>query len=101
MALKKRNDGRYKATYTYNGKRHYFYGSTRNEAIAKREAYILALKKAPNMDASVTLSEWLDEYYWTLKRGCHGPLTRVMKVSSAYTSNLGSVIILARIYSRT
>lgn len=62
MALKKRNDGRYKATYTYNGKRHYFYGSTRNEAIAKREAYILALKKAPNMDASVTLSDWLDEY---------------------------------------
>ena len=61
-ALKKRSDGRYKATYTHKGKKHYFYGATRDEANAKREAYIDALKKAPNMDGSITFSEWLDEY---------------------------------------
>lgn len=61
MALKKRSDGRYKATYTHKGKKYYFYGTTRDEANAKREAYISALKKAPNMDASITVSEWLDE----------------------------------------
>lgn len=62
MALKKRNDGRYKVTYSSHGKRHYFYGSTRNEALAKREAFILELQKAPNIDREITVSEWLDEY---------------------------------------
>lgn len=62
MALKKRSDGRYKATYTHKGKKYYFYGATRDEANAKREAYIDTLKKAPNMDGSITVSEWLDEY---------------------------------------
>lgn len=62
MALKKRADGRYKTTYTHKGKKHYFYGATRDEANTKREAYIDTLKKAPNMDSSITVSEWLDEY---------------------------------------
>ncbi|ERT60775.1 tyrosine-type recombinase/integrase [Megasphaera vaginalis (ex Srinivasan et al. 2021)] len=62
MALKKRQDGRYKTSCRSKGKRYYFYGSSRDEAIAKREQFLSDLEKAPNRDDSITLSEWLDEY---------------------------------------
>lgn len=60
--IKKRADGRYKVSYSLNGKRKYFYGATRAEALSKREEFVITLKKAPNMDESITLTEWLDEY---------------------------------------
>lgn len=86
MALKKRSDGRYKATYTHKGKKHYFYGATRDEANAKREAYIDALKKAPNMDGSITeyRNGWTN-ILSTPKRAYPKQPMAAMKALSVYT----------------
>lgn len=83
MALKKREDGRYKVTYTYHGKRHYFYGNTRNEATAKRDIFMENVKKAPNMDANVTTG-WMNNILSMPKQECPKQRIQAMRVLYVY-----------------
>lgn len=58
---KKRADGRIVITKTYNGKRKFFYGSTKAEAESKQEAFEQAQSK--NVYSSdILYDEWLDAW---------------------------------------
>ena len=59
---KKRTDGRYSVTATINGKRKYFYGSTKKEATTKRDEHLIKVKQAIHFDDSLLLSTWIDTW---------------------------------------
>ena len=52
---KKRVDGRYQVSKMINGKRKYFYGTTKKAAIAEREAYVESLAQCANYDNTITI----------------------------------------------
>ena len=60
--LKKRTDGRYAATATINGKKHFFYGKTKAEAQAHRDKALKIHAVADNFDGSITVNEWAAEW---------------------------------------
>lgn len=60
--LKKRTDGRYAATATINGKKHFFYGKTKAEAQAHRDKALRIHAVAENFNGSITLNEWAAEW---------------------------------------
>jgi len=63
---KKRADGRIVITKTYNGKRKFFYGSTKAEAESKQEAFEQAQSK--NVYSSdILYDEWLDAWLEYIK----------------------------------
>ena len=53
--MAKRKDGRYKVSTTINGKRYYFYGSTKKAATKAMEEHINKLTCAINYTAGLTL----------------------------------------------
>ncbi len=59
---KKRSDGRYSVTTTLNGKRRYFYGTTRKEAIEKRDNFIKETSLCERYDGTITLHDWSIEW---------------------------------------
>ena len=59
---KKRVDGRYQVSKMINGKRKYFYGTTKKAAIAERDAYVESLAQCANYDNTITIERWCD--YW-------------------------------------
>ncbi|MDY5254016.1 tyrosine-type recombinase/integrase [Veillonella caviae] len=56
---KKRSDGRYSVTATINGKRKYFYGATKKEALQKRDELLNTVKQATRFDETLTLTYWI------------------------------------------
>lgn len=59
---KKRVDGRYQVSKMINGKRKYFYGTTKKTAIAERDAYVESLAQCANYDNTITIERWCE--YW-------------------------------------
>ena len=59
---KKRTDGRYQVSKMINGKREYFYGTTKKAAIAERDAYVETLAQCANYDSTITIERWCE--YW-------------------------------------
>lgn len=64
--VKKRKDGYYAATCRVDGKKKFFYASTRREAVAKRDAYLAKAKEYPDLDDHVTLAEWCSAWLETI-----------------------------------
>lgn len=64
---KKRDDGRYQVSKMINGKRKYFYGTTKKAAIAERDAYVESLAQCANYDNTITIERWC-EYWIRLKK---------------------------------
>lgn len=64
---KKRVDGRYQVSKMINGKRKYFYGTTKKAAIAERDAYVESLAQCANYDNTITIERWC-EYWIRLKK---------------------------------
>ncbi len=64
---KKRTDGRYQVSKMINGKRKYFYGTTKKAAIAERDAYIESLAQCANYDNTITIEKW-SKYWIRLKK---------------------------------
>ena len=62
MALKKRSDGRYQSTFTYNGKRYYVCGRNQKEILAKKLEKIQALDNAKLDHDNPLLDDYYDEY---------------------------------------
>lgn len=60
--MAKRKDGRYKVSTTINGKRYYFYGSTKKAATKAMEEHINKLTCAINYTAGLTLYQWSEEW---------------------------------------
>ena len=50
-----------------NGKRKYFYGTTKKAAIAERDAYVESLAQCANYDNTITIERWC-EYWIRLKK---------------------------------
>lgn len=48
---------RYTVTVRINGKKKYFYGKTKSEAVYKRDAYTAAINDFPLIDEKITLAE--------------------------------------------
>lgn len=65
---KKRADGRYQVSKTINGKRKFFYGTTKKAATEKMAAYINEVSFAPNYDDAITLQQWIN-YWYKIKQG--------------------------------
>lgn len=64
--IKKRDDGRYARTLTIDGKKHFFYGSTQAEAIAKRDAAAAKVKQGkPIRDDGRSVAEWCQQWRTT------------------------------------
>ena len=57
---KKRSDGRYQVSKVINGRRKYFYGSTKKAAIESMEKYINANQSCANFDATISLNTWIN-----------------------------------------
>lgn len=53
---KKRADGRYQVSKTINGKRKFFYGTTRKAAIEAMEKYINTNQSCANFDDTISLN---------------------------------------------
>ncbi|MBS5067341.1 MULTISPECIES: site-specific integrase [Veillonella] len=57
---KKRSDGRYQVSKVINGKRKYFYGSTRKAATEAMEKYVNANQSCANFDDTISLNTWIN-----------------------------------------
>ena len=57
---KKRTDGRYQVSKMINGKRKYFYGSTKKAATEATEKYVNANQSCANFDATISLNTWIN-----------------------------------------
>lgn len=64
---KKRSDGRFAVTMRINGKKEFFYGNTKSEAEAKRDAFKQQYNVAPNIDRKTTFIDYLDIWLSNLK----------------------------------
>ena len=64
--MKRRNDGKYCKTFTWNKKRYYCYGDTQKEARAKAEKRLEELKEGVSCDCRITFEAWFKE--WVKKR---------------------------------
>lgn len=52
----------YTVTATINGKRKYFRGKTKSEAVYKRDTYLTTMNEFPLIDEKITLAEWVDAW---------------------------------------
>lgn len=52
----------YTVTATINGKRKYFRGKTKSEAVCKRDTYLTTMNEFPLIDEKITLAEWVDAW---------------------------------------
>lgn len=94
MAKRKvRADGRYESTFSINGKKKHFYGSTLKEARRKRDDYIALMDRCPLANQRVGLGEWVSAWLETIKSDI-APTTL-----SSYTGLLGKHIIRSQIGS--
>ena len=57
---KKRADGRYQVSKMINGKRKYFYGSTKKAATEAMERYVNANQSCANFDDTISLNTWIN-----------------------------------------
>ena len=57
---KKRSDGRYQVSKMINGKRKYFYGSTKKAATEAMEKYVNANQACANFDYTISLNTWIN-----------------------------------------
>ena len=57
---KKRSDGRYQVSKVINGKRKYFYGSTRKAATEAMEKYVNANQSCANFNDTISLNTWIN-----------------------------------------
>lgn len=60
--VKKRNDNRYAVTMRHNGKKLFFYGSTRREAERQRDLYRQNIETLPYYDENLLVDEWAAEW---------------------------------------
>lgn len=60
---KKRADGRYAVTKRINGKKYFFYGSTRKAAMEEMEKFTKQVANCTNYDGTITLTEWITRWY--------------------------------------
>lgn len=58
---------RYTVTVRINGKKKYFYGKTKSEAVYKRDAYTAAINDFPLIDEKITLAEWVDAWLESMR----------------------------------
>ena len=66
VSKKLRKDGRYVASYTYNGKRKYFYGKVRAELKKKMVKILHDIEtNSYTEDQNLTFGQWLDEWLQT------------------------------------
>ena len=71
---KKRSDGRYQVSKVINGKRKYFYGSTRKAATEAMEKYVNANQSCANFDDTISLNTWIN-IWLNLKKKTITPAT--------------------------
>lgn len=85
--LTKRADNRFTVTVTFDGKRHFFYGSTQAEAKLKADAARARFKAGgPVRDATRTLADWLNEWTTTyLELSDRAESTKIMHAGYART----------------
>lgn len=57
----------YTVTVTANGKRKYFRGKTKTEAVYKRDAYLQTIRDYPLIDEKITLAEWVEAWLVGIK----------------------------------
>lgn len=57
---KKRTDGRYQVSKMINGKRKYFYGTTKKAAIEAMEKYVNTNQACANFDDTISLNTWIN-----------------------------------------